>query len=92
MIIVPLPGKELLKALEFSKYGEHRDVFCYVNEVTFGGHLKMGMVINGAKQVIRGLEISVPLPILKVGERGRGLNQSPMANVLVNHDTVEKPL
>lgn len=92
MVFVQLLVHSSQNPENFLSVESDRGTFCYVNEVTFGGHLKMGMVINGAKQVIRGLEISVPLPILKVGERGRGLNQSPMANVLVNHDTVEKPL
>ena len=38
MYLVMGPGTELLKLLELSGKG----IFCYVNEVTFGKHLRMG--------------------------------------------------
>lgn len=37
-----------------------KGVSCYVNEVTFGSDLRMGLVATGANQVIEGLEQSVP--------------------------------
>ena len=36
--------------------------FCYVNEVTFGKSLGMGLVARRTNQEIRGMEISVPSP------------------------------
>lgn len=66
-------------------------VFCYVNEVTFGPHLRMGAGCRGANLVIRGLELSVPPPSIWREERGSGLTPSPVAVELVSHACVMKP-
>lgn len=69
-----------------------KGVSCYVNEVTYGSDLRMGLVATGANQVIEGLEQSVPPnPDLWGGQRTRGLNQSLMANHLIHQACVMKP-
>lgn len=40
----------------------HKGVFFYVNEMTFGKHLRMGLVASGTNHVIRGLRHSVLAP------------------------------
>ena len=46
LVLVPVPGTELLKPLEFFQSDENdQGDFCYVNEATFGkplGHLRRG--------------------------------------------------
>ena len=53
-----------------------KSVFCCVDEVTFGKHLKVGLVARRPNQVIRGLELLVPNPDLQGGGRGWRFNSS----------------
>ena len=41
LIIDPISSTELLKSLEFPKWDRDKGIFCYVNEVAFGPHLRM---------------------------------------------------
>ena len=52
------------KPWNFLSVKSDESVFCYINEVTFGKHPRVGLV------VIRGLELSVPCPDLWGGEGG----------------------
>lgn len=36
------PNTELLKPLEFLKWGVYKEVFCYDNKVAIGSYLRMG--------------------------------------------------
>lgn len=49
-----------------------KGVSCYVNEVTLGKHLKMGLMVKRTNHIIRGLELSVPSPPPPLG-RGKKL-------------------
>ena len=40
-VFITVSGTELLKSLEFPKWKSYKVVFCYVNETTFGTHLKV---------------------------------------------------
>ena len=60
--LYPVADTELLKPLEFPVRRKDKGVFCYVNKVTLGKHLRMGLVAWGTNLVSRGLEFSVPLP------------------------------
>ena len=62
--------------------------FCYVNEVTFGKSLGMGLVARRTNQEIRGMEISVPSPRHLGRRRARNAVQSPEANGLTHHTFV----
>lgn len=42
LVLDPVPGTELLKPLNFPKRWSYKGVFCHVNEVIFGEHLRMG--------------------------------------------------
>ena len=69
-------------------------VSCYVNDVTFGKHLRGGgrtWLAMEPTLVMRGLELSALLPELWGGERGWSLKQSPTASDSVNQDHVTKP-
>lgn len=72
----PKTHPNLLK--EESKEG----VFCHVNWVTSGPHLKRRLVVMGTNHVIRGLELSDLCPKVRRG---------PMANDLINLAYVIKP-
>ena len=41
LVFITVSGTELLKSLEFPKWESYKIVFCYVNEMTFGTHLKV---------------------------------------------------
>lgn len=41
LIIGPISGTELLKPLEFPKWDSDKGIFCYVDEVAYGPHLRM---------------------------------------------------
>ena len=60
----------------------------FVNEVTFGKHLRLGELVAGESTINRGLDLSVPPPDFWGGER---LSQSPMTSGLINHAYVMKP-
>lgn len=61
----------------------NKGVLCYVNEMTLGPHLRLGLVAR----VGRGLELSS----VRGGERGWRLNVLPMANDFLNHAYVGRP-
>lgn len=50
---------QLLNSWNFLNVESRKYVFCYVNEMTFGKHLRMGFVANETNYVIRRLELSV---------------------------------
>ena len=54
-------------------------MFCYINEVTFGPHLRLGTVAKRTNQVIGGLELSTPLPAEAL-EKGEGLEVESTAS------------
>ena len=58
--------------------------------MTFGPNLRMGLIVKRTNFVIRGLEISVPVPDIQGGERGWILNRLPMADDLINQAYVMK--
>ena len=91
MVFIPVPGTELLKPLNFLSVKSNKGVFCYVNEVTLGKHLRMGLVVRGTKLMIGGLKLSHPSSWPPPG-RGQGLQiefncQWPMS--YISHDYVE---
>ena len=86
--LCPISGTELLKHLEFSVMRAIIGVFCYVNEVAFGNHLRMRAGCQESQPLIRGLEFSTSL---QEGERGCRLNQLPTADDLINQVYVMKP-
>ena len=51
LILVPVSATEFLKPLNFLGAESHRGVFCYVNEVMFGNHLRMGSGCQGNQPV-----------------------------------------
>ena len=90
-VFVPISATELLKPSECPVMRVIKNIFCYVNEVFWGPHLRMGLVAKETKHVIRGLALSFQTPNLWGGERSWRLNQSPVANELINHAYVTKP-
>ena len=56
-----ISGTELLTLLDFLSDKSNEEVF-YVNKVTFGKHLGMGLAARNTSHVIRGLELSVSPP------------------------------
>ena len=78
--------RELLKPLEFSKFWEHKGVFCYANEVTFGKHLGDLLVkgcLLGNQAELEGWNF-LPPPDFQGEEKGGRLNESPITNHLVS--------
>ena len=57
-----IPGIGLQNTCRFLSEERDKGDFCYVNEVTFGKSLRMGLVARRTNQKIRGMEISVPSP------------------------------
>lgn len=70
-----------------------RDVSCYINEVTFGPHLRLGSVCQENRPCDWRVGTLSPSPSHLVGEeRIWRLNQLPVANDLISHGYVMKPL
>ena len=55
-----LPGTDLLKAVGISCDGRNKDVFCYVNEVTFGKPGRTEAMVRGAYPVVEGWRLQPP--------------------------------
>lgn len=69
-----------------------RDVSCYINEVTFGPHLRLGSVCQENHSCDWRVGTLSPSPAHLMGkERIWRLNQLPVANDLINHGYVMKP-
>lgn len=47
MVFNPIPSTKRLKPLEVLSDESDKDVFCYINEMTFGKHLRMGTGFQG---------------------------------------------
>lgn len=76
--------------LEFLSYGSDKDVFCHVNEATFGPCVRMKAGCQGNQSSDKRVGTSVSLPDLRGGEMDWRLNQFPVANGLISHDYVMK--
>lgn len=86
--LCPISGTELWKPGNFLSDESNKSVFCYVNEISFGHtpQWRMGAGCQESQPLIRGLKLSVlPLSNLWEGEKSWRLNQSSMANDLINH-------
>lgn len=57
LIFISVSGSEVLKPLGFPNWWEHKRVFCYVDKVTLGLHLRMGLVAAWTNHLIRRLEL-----------------------------------
>ena len=60
--LLVIRGIGLQNTWSFLSKEQDKGNFCYVNEVTFGKSLRMGLVARRTNQEIRGMEISVPSP------------------------------
>lgn len=77
LVSVPISGTELLKCLEFSKWGKQQRCLCYVNEVTLETLLRMGADCQvEPDQEIRvwNFQFHPPASREGIGERGRSLS------------------
>ena len=62
LVSVPVSATEFLKPLGFPKWWDDNGVFCYVNKVIFGKHLRMGAGSQWSQPWDQRLELSVPPP------------------------------
>ena len=84
--LCPLLRHRVHKPLEFPKWWEHKSVFCYVNEVTLGLHLRMGAGCRENQPWDQRVGIFSPPAHDRHPTWGWKLNQLPLDNNLVNLD------
>ena len=80
LVFVPFLAQSSYNLWNFLSDESHEGIICYVTEMTFGKHLRMGTVCWGTQSEIRRME---PHPSAS-GERGGARVESlPMANDLI---------